>query len=138
MRQSGTTAGKPKVRRRTYKILGLALILLTLALALPGTASAVVFAGSAKPSTPFAKAPKGTIITTTPTFSWSAVKSAQTYELRVLDRGGWVLKKTAIRGLSYTSQAPLPANSNLTWQVRAMTARGAGSWSEKLAFRIGM
>jgi len=40
MRQSATHAAKPPARRRAYKLLGLALILLTLALALPAAASA--------------------------------------------------------------------------------------------------
>jgi len=88
------------------------------------------------PNTPTGRTPTGTVTTYTPTFSWSAVKGARTYELRVIEHGRWVLKMTRIKGLSYTSQAPLPANSNLTWQVRAITARGAGSWSKRLAFRV--
>ena len=45
MPQSATPTGKPAARRRTSRILGLALVLLTLALALPAGASAFVSGG---------------------------------------------------------------------------------------------
>ena len=45
MRQSATPTDRPIVRRRTYRFLGLTLILLTLALALPAGASAFVSTG---------------------------------------------------------------------------------------------
>ena len=45
MEKSATRTGKPAARRRTYKLLGLALILLSLALALPAVASAFVSTG---------------------------------------------------------------------------------------------
>ena len=45
MTQSARLTREPATRRRTYKILGLALLLLTLALALPTTASAFISTG---------------------------------------------------------------------------------------------
>ena len=51
MLQTATPTHKPAAWRRAYKLLGLALILLTFAMALPAAASACIFAGGAARST---------------------------------------------------------------------------------------
>jgi hypothetical protein len=121
-------------RRRMPALIALPLILLTLALVLAAGSSASL-AGSAKPGTPTAKTPKGTITTVTPTFTWSKAKSTTKYELRVYQGSAQVLKKSGLTKLSWKSTA-LPTNVDLTWKVRASNAGGAGAWSKSVAFKV--
>jgi len=130
MLQSATHTDKPITRQRTHRLRGLALILLTLALVLAAGASASL-AGNAKPGTPTAKTPQGTITTTMPTFKWSKAAGAAKYELRVYEGTTQVLRKTGITKVSWKSTEPLPQNVDLTWKVRA-----AGAWSKSLTFEI--
>jgi hypothetical protein len=109
---------------------------------------AAIFAGDAlaarheapgkgmKPSMPTAKAPKGTIVTTMPTFTWSKAAGATKYELRVYEGSAPLFKKTGITRLSWKSTEVLPLNVALTWKVRAGNARGSGAWSKSLPFKI--
>ena len=108
-------------------------------LALCGLFGAAAPAGaSAAPGRPTAKAPAGTIATTTPTFTWSKAKGAARYEVRVYKGGKQLLEKTGIgkSKRSWTSSLPLPTNLGLTWKVRARNARGAGAWSTSLGLKI--
>ena len=107
------------------------LLALLAALLLAGTALA-----AGKPGKPTGKAPKGTIITTKPTFTWSKAKGAVRYELRVYKGKRLQLKKTGLRKPTWKAVKALPVNVALTWKVRASNARGAGAWSRSLAFRI--
>ena len=91
---------------------------------------------SAKPGKPTATAPKGTITTAKPTFTWSKAKGAAKYELRVYKGTQLQLKKTGLRKRSWTSSKALPIGVDLSWKVRASNARGAGAWSRSLKFRI--
>jgi hypothetical protein len=107
------------------------LLALLAALLLAGTALA-----AATPGKPTAKAPKGTIITTKPTFTWSKAKGAVKYELRVYKGQQLQFKKTGLTKLSWKAVKALPKNVSLTWKVRASNTRGAGAWSRSLTFRI--
>ena len=98
---------------------------------LPAVASA-----AAKPGKPMAKAPTGTISTTTPTFTWSKASHATKYEVRVYNGSAQVLKQAGLKKLSWTSSKALPTDVALTWKVRAGNARGTGAWSKSLAFKV--
>ena len=126
-----STIGKT-AQRRAPRALTMTLVLALLAaLLLAGTALAV-----AKPGTPAAKAPKGTIATIKPTFTWSKAKGASRYEVRVYKGKKLQLKKTGLRKRSWTSSKALPTNVTLTWKVRASNAAGPGAWSKSLKFRV--
>ena len=101
------------------------------ALLLAGAASA-----AAKPGTPTAKTPKGTVTTATPSFTWSKAKGATKYELRVYEGSTLRLKKTGLKKTSWQAVQALPTNVPLTWKVRAANARGSGAWSKSLAFTV--
>ena len=134
-RDGGHLSERPGGRRATRlrRRVPLAAALLAL-LVLCGLVGAFVPAGaSAKPGTPTAKAPKGTITTATPSFIWSKAKGAAKYELRVYQGATQVLKKTGLTKLSWTSSTALPTNVDLTWKVRASNA---GAWSKSLAFKV--
>jgi len=131
-------------RKRTQ---GRALGALTMTLALALLAS-LLLAGSAlaaghegpgkgaRPVKPTAKAPSGTIATTTPTFTWSKVKGAARYELQVSEAGTLLLKKSGLRRPLWQCSAALPTGVALTWKVRAGNAAGVGAWSAGLTFTI--
>ena len=124
--------------RRTSRLrrAPLAAALLAL-LVLCGLFAAVAPAGAAgKPGKPTAKAPQGTIATTTPTFTWSKASRATKYEVRVYEGSAMLLKKTGLTKLSWTSSTPLPQNVDLTWKVRAGNAGGQGAWSKSLTFKV--
>jgi len=98
---------------------------------------AVASAGaSAAPGRPTAKAPKGTITTTKPTFKWSKAARATRYEVRVYRGSKLLLKKTSITKRSWKSSKALPKNVGLAWKVRARNAGGNGAWSRSLKFKI--
>ena len=97
---------------------------------------AAASAGAATPGRPTAKAPKGTITTTRPTFKWSKAARATRYEVRVYKGTKLLLKKTGIDRLSWKSSEALPKNVGLSWKVRAGNAGGNGAWSESLKFKI--
>ena len=131
---------RKKAQGRSLRALTTTLVLTFFAAALlAGTALAAGREGpgtSARPGKPTAQAPSGAITTTTPTFRWSKVKSAATYELRVYEGSKPLLKKTGIATRSWTSGEALPQNVTLSWKVRARSARGAGAWSGSLSFTV--
>jgi hypothetical protein len=108
--------------------------------------AAVLVAGpalAAKPGTPMAKAPKGDITTTTPTFTWSKVAGAVKYELRVYKGTTLLVREKGITKPSWYASyrqeeicVALNTNVRLTWLVRASNARGAGVWSKRLTFKV--
>ena len=122
-----TTGKRPRGRALTTALV----LTLLAALLLAGTALA-----AAKPGRPTAKAPAGTVTTTTPSFKWSKAKSASKYELRVYQGKKVALKKTGLKKTSYKAVKALPTNVDLTWKVRGSNARGAGAWSKSLTFKI--
>ena len=98
---------------------------------------AAASAGAATPGRPTVTAPHGPITAIKPTFKWSKVSGAATYELRVYKGNLLLLKKTGITRLSWKSNEALPMNVSLTSKVRAGNAHGAGAWSKSLGFQIG-
>ncbi len=110
------------------------------ALLLAGTAPAAGHEGlgkGAKPGKPTVKAPRGTITSTTPTFTWGKARGATRYELRVYENGSLLLKKTGLRMRSWRSRTALPTDVNLSWKVRGRGAGGlVGPWSRSLKFKV--
>ena len=112
---------------------------LLVAMFLAGTALASGHGGlgaSAKPGKPTAKAPKGTINTTKPTFKWSKAARANNYELCIYKGSKLLLTKTGLAKLSWKSSKTLPKNVSLSWKVRASNAHGGGAWSKSLKFKL--
>jgi hypothetical protein len=108
-------------------------------LVLCGLVGAVVPAGaSAAPGAPTAKAPTGAIAGAKPTFTWSKVKGATKYELRVYNAATLkqVLKKSGLTTASWRSTQALPKNVDLIWGVRASNAGGTGPPSNTLTMRV--
>jgi hypothetical protein len=127
MRTTGKTAHGRALRTLTMTLV----LALLAALLLAGSAL-----GVAKPGKPTAKAPKNTITTTKPTFTWSKASGAAKYELRVYQGSTQKLTKTGLTKLSYKAVKALPKNVTLTWKVRASNAAGAGAWSKSLTFTV--
>jgi hypothetical protein len=102
------------------------------------TPSAALGVGLDKPTM---TAPRGYAAQLKPTFAWSRVSGARTYELRVylqLRRGPeLLLKKTGLTSLTWRSGVALPVNVGLMAQVRAVGPRGSGPWSGSLGFAVG-
>ena len=117
------------------------LLALLAALLLAGSALAAGPEGrggrSARPGTPTAKAPTGTIASAMPSFTWSKAKGAARYELRVSSGSALLLKKSGLTKTSWQSSEALPGGVALSWKVRASSAAGAaGAWSRSLAFTV--
>jgi len=120
---------------------------LTLAL-VPALLTAAILGGAAlaaghevsgkgtKPGVPTPKAPRGSIASTTPTFTWSKARGGARYEVRVYDGNEMLLRKTGITRLSWTSSSALAKDVSLAWKVRASSAGGTGAWSRSLTFRV--
>lgn len=118
-----------------HRVLGSAVLTAAVLLVVLAGASAALAAGG-RPGTPHGVEPQGSITTATPVFTWTAAKGAAKYELRVSQGATRLLMKTGIKALSYTSAASLPEGVDLSWQVRARNARGAGPWSASLSFQV--
>jgi hypothetical protein len=99
--------------------------------------------GASPPAAPTTTSPTGTITTTTPTYSWSAVSGATSYDLLVQTPAGadvFLVNYTisaagCSSGTGSCTAAPANALSNgvsYYWFVRARNAAGASGWS---AFR---
>jgi len=97
---------------------------------------AVASARAAVPGKPTAKAPTGSIATSTPSFTWSKASGAAKYELRVSQGSTLLLTKTGVTKLSWKSSTALPENVDLTWKVRGGSSGGNGAWSKSLAFTV--
>ncbi len=92
--------------------------------------------GDDAPGKPTAKTPEGVVETVKPAFTWSKAPGAAKYALRVYDGSTPLLNKTGIAKRSWKSTEPLPTNVDLTGEVRASNAAGAGAWSKSVTFRI--
>ena len=82
--------------------------------------------------------PSGTVRTSTPTFSWSAVPGASSYTLYVLrvSDEAVVLRQTGLTKTSFTPAAPLPSGIELRWKVKAESSCGPGPYSPSVYFRV--
>jgi len=121
-----------RARGRSLRALTTTLVLALLA--------GLLFAGSAlavaKPGRPTAKAPKGAVATTRPTFKWGKAARAGKYEVRAYQGSKLLLKKKGIAKRSWKSSKALPKNVTLTWKVRGRNAAGNGPWSARLTFKV--
>src|SRR5205807_1273763 len=91
------------------------------------------------PPAPTPITPAGTINSTTPTFSWSAVTGAALYDLWVDGLSPFqsqIIRQQNIAINSFTQGAALAKGSYRFW-VRAINANGnAGNWSGEVDFTI--
>lgn len=90
---------------------------------------------------PIAISPRFTTGNNKPTFTWSGVANAATYEILVknLSDGGQptVLNVKNIVGTSYTTTSTLAPNKNYRWWVRAINGNSIpGPWSQPQDFRV--
>jgi predicted nucleic acid-binding protein len=71
-----------------------------------------------------------------PTFTWTPVTDAGSYDLEVISSAGHVIVQiTNIKGASYTLQRSLKKGQSCTWKVAAVSTNGKSrSWSMPLAF----
>lgn len=85
-------------------------------------------------------APLDPTLDTTPTFEWSAVSGAATYEIWVNDLTSGeegVIREKGISGTQFTPSTPLAADHEYVWTVRAVTDNGAtGPWQDHGTFSI--
>jgi hypothetical protein len=125
---------RKRANGRSFAALTTVLVLVFLAaLLLADTALAV-----ARPGRPTAKAPKSTISSARPTFSWSTAARAVSYEVRTYKDSTLLLKKTGITRLSWKASTALPKNVGLTWKVRARNSAGNGAWSGSRTFKVAL
>ena len=82
--------------------------------------------------------PTGWSGTNPPTFAWSAVPGALSYELRVqnVDRGYEEVFNSEVDGLSLTLDSPLPWTERHVWAVRTRSVAGFGQLSSWTSFRL--
>jgi hypothetical protein len=74
----------------------------------------------------------GAVVSTQPTFQWSAAESARTYTLQVSSDASFspLLDNVTTDATAYTSNTTYPANTQLYWRVRANDWIGQGlNWS---------
>ena len=132
--------------RIKYCLLTLATLVLLLgpaALASAGAQAEPLAARAAAPAAPAAPAmlsPRGeiTLVSAKPTFRWTKVGGARSYELRVYKQGRLFVAKAGLTGLSWQRPKALPRNVDLVARVRAVGAGGAGAWSKGLGFKVGI
>jgi hypothetical protein len=74
--------------------------------------------------------PSGSTSSTAPTFAWSAVPGASSYQIQVDDDDDFSSAEvdSEVSGTSFTPATPLAAGS-YHWRVRADTDCGHGAWS---------
>ncbi len=96
--------------------------------------------GAAAVGRPTLLTPVTTTNDTTPTFVWTAIQNAATYEIWVnnLTTGqSEVIRRSGITSSSYTDVVPLTAGNEYIWTVRAFNSAGqAGDWSVHKRFNI--
>ena len=81
-------------------------------------------------------APLGPTFESTPTFEWTTIPGAATYELYLSTAGG-IVQQTGLTGSSWTPAGPLP-NGILRWWVRGYTGGAVpGAWSDRVDGDIG-
>ena len=97
-------------------------------------------ARAAAPAAPTMLSPRGqiTLVSARPTFKWTKVGGARSYELRVHKEGRLFVTKAGLTGLSWQRPKALPRNVDLVAHVRAVGTDGAGAWSKGLGFKVGI
>ena len=73
-----------------------------------------------------------------PTFTWSGIGGAPTYQIRVddLTTGRTNLYLTTVSSLDWTPPTDLTVGHTYRWYVRAMNTNGLGMWSPATVFRV--
>lgn len=96
-----------------------------------------VFTVGSSPGTPSLSGPNGTIAGAKPTFTWSAVGGANTYDLWVNAVGikNQIIRETTLTGTSFTTTSDLPDGTYKAW-LRAANSSGTSSWSTAATFEI--
>ena len=90
---------------------------------------------------PVGKAPSGTISDTTPTYTWTSVTGATSYNYQVLKAGQVIYNKTVGSAYcsgslcSHTGTKVLPY-ANYIWRVRAQVGGTWGAFSSNVAFTV--
>src|SRR5262245_20176098 len=74
-----------------------------------------------------------------PTFTWTGVNNAASYEVVVNDNSAAMpnLFRVRVMGTSWAPPADLVSGRTYTWQVRAVNAMGQGMWSPLASFVVG-
>ncbi len=74
--------------------------------------------------------------TFTPTFSWTAVRGAQYYDLQYSTDSNFTINVHDVkpRGTSYTPVDALPNDTNFYWRVRAYSGSSISNWSPSRRF----
>lgn len=98
---------------------------------------AFVFTIGTSPGTPTLSGPNGSITGAKPTFKWSAVGGADTYDLWVNAVGirNQIIRETALTGTSFTAASDLPDGTYKAW-LRASNSSGTSRWSAAATFEI--
>lgn len=95
------------------------------------------------PTAPTATNPTGAIANVTPSYVWTAIAGADSYDLYI-DNSGVVTTTNyltaaaaCVSGGSCTVTSPaLPVGASVHWAVRAINALGTGPWSNALNFNV--
>jgi hypothetical protein len=103
----------------------------------PGVFS--VFIPGAALAAPAPSSPSGAGAPTVPSFRWSAVPKAASYQINVIDSAAgtlnFVIAPTRVSGTSYTPAVPLALGHPYEWQVLAFDSSGNESaWSDPVPF----
>src|SRR5262249_22315766 len=87
---------------------------------------------------PSPTSPSGTINTTTPTFSWTAITGANHYAIYLADSttNKPVLYNPNVSDTSFTPGAALISGHKYVWYVAAVSTNGSFFWSSALTFNI--
>ena len=90
-------------------------------------------------SRPTLTGPVGTAGSLRPTFTWTGVGGAGSYEVRVdnATTGRVRLFTATVGSLSWVPPTDLTAGHTYRWYVRALNADGLGVWSPAGTFRVG-
>jgi len=94
---------------------------------------------SVKLAAPTALSPNGDIANLLPTFTWTAVAGATSYNIEVenLTDGG-TINITGVIGTSASPASNLPANKNFRWRAQASNGASVGPFSGYLSFRTDL
>jgi hypothetical protein len=87
---------------------------------------------------PTASGPSGTISTPMPTFSWTSVVGAISYEIWLTDTNTGQTVTPTVTGTSWTPTQTLNVGGQYKWWVGAISAAGTIAWDKPLLFLISM
>ncbi|OON67363.1 hypothetical protein B0919_18010 [Hymenobacter sp. CRA2] len=92
------------------------------------------------PPTPILPAANSVRALALPTFQWSAIQAATSYDLQVATDAAFtnlVINQTGVSTNSYTSTVTLTSNGRYFWRVRGIADCGTGDWSASQSFYVG-